>query len=166
MLISIHRGDDVEARHPWPEGTYVQGGSKGLVIKHEGGTYRTAFVEAFPREPDTFLRGEGATVEEAEDACWAKWERIVACPAHPEHGPFEPRMYRNGAGFCTRCGAWFPKVLPEDEPPVTLGEAVGHAMTHHMDALVEFAEDLEENRGGDGASFVASSEAGSNETGV
>lgn len=101
---------DVQARHPWPEGVYVQGGKRGLVVMRSGGgSYRTAFVEAFVT--GTFIRGEGPTVEEAEDAAWAKYQKVLDCDGTGQpHGPFEPRHYDNGAGFCTRCGAWFSGV--------------------------------------------------------
>lgn len=101
----------VEARHPWPEQVHVQGGGDGLVVRRaDGSAYRTAFVEAFPT--GTFLRGEGLTVEEAEDACWAKYQVFSACDGTGEpHGPFEARGYTNGSGFCTRCGAWMSHVL-------------------------------------------------------
>jgi hypothetical protein len=87
-------------RHPWPADCMVQGGAAGVVFR-EGGTYRTAFVEAFP---GTFLRGEGKTIAEAEDACWAKYEVLAACP---HNQGFDRRDYVNGAGFCRRCGTWF-----------------------------------------------------------
>jgi hypothetical protein len=89
------------ARHPWPEDCFVQGGGRGVVFA-EGKTYRTAFVEAFPA--GTFLRGEGATIAEAEDACWAQYERLSGCP-HDQG--FDRRDYVNGSGFCRRCGTWF-----------------------------------------------------------
>jgi hypothetical protein len=101
-------------RHPWPEDIFIQGGARGVVFKRDGGgAYRTAFVEVMPQQPATFLRGEGPTIAEAETAAWEKYQRILACPAHPDHGPFEARDYTNGAGFCTRCGSWFSRVLPE-----------------------------------------------------
>ena len=117
----------VAMRHPWPEDCFVQGGKSGVVFQRAGGSYRTAFVEAFPF--GTFLRGEGETVEAAEDACWAQCERLMACPAHPDHGPFERRQYRNGSGFCTQCGGWFARVLPplpddKDEEASLLGRAL------------------------------------------
>lgn len=100
------------ARHPWPdEVTLLQGGKNGLVLRREGGSYRTAFVEA--SLPGTFLRGEGETIADAEDVVWEQYERLTACPAYPDHGPFERRHYRNGAGFCIQCGGWFARVLPE-----------------------------------------------------
>lgn len=99
-------------RHPWPEEiSLIQGGARGLVLRRDGDDYQTAFVEVFP--PGTFIRGEGKTIADAEDVAWGAYQRLAACPAHPDHGPFERRQYRNGAGFCTQCGAWFSQVLPE-----------------------------------------------------
>ena len=74
------------------------------------GSYRTAFVEAFP---GTFLRGEGETIAEAEDACWAQYERLAACP-HDQG--FDRRSYVNGSGFCRRCGIWFPPRVTGFDP--------------------------------------------------
>lgn len=95
---------DVHARHPWPDDCKVQGGANGVVFTRDPDrpSYRTAFVEAFPVEPRTFVRGEGATVEEAEDDAWAKLSAILGCPTG--HADFETRGYRNGLGFCTACG--------------------------------------------------------------
>jgi hypothetical protein len=96
-------------RHPWPEDCLVQGGSSGVVFR-EGAPYRTAFVEAFP---GTFLRGEGKTITEAEDACWAKYEILAACP-HDQG--FSRRDYVNGSGFCNRCGTWFGHAVTGFDP--------------------------------------------------
>ena len=67
-------------------------------------------MEASPK--GTFLRGEGLTLQDAEDACWVKYQRALHCAGGGEHGPFEARQYENGAGFCVKCGAWFSRVLP------------------------------------------------------
>jgi hypothetical protein len=83
---------------PWPENCFVQAGARGVVFA-EAGAYRTAFFEAFPRDPDTFLRGEGASVAEAEAACWEKHQRILACSGHD----FERRGRRDGYAFCRHC---------------------------------------------------------------
>ncbi|WP_159599743.1 hypothetical protein [Agromyces humi] len=96
----------VESRHPWPAGMFIQGGGHGIVLSRSGGdSYRTAFVEAFPE--GTFIRGEGATVEDAEDAAWAKFQRYAGCPGHE----WETRGYRNGAGFCKHCGKFGSQVF-------------------------------------------------------
>lgn len=87
------------ARHDWPEGTFIQGGGSGLVLSRNG-NYHTAFVEVNPADMRTFIRGEGATIPEAEDAAWATYRRNADCPGHE----FEPRGYTNGAGFCKHCG--------------------------------------------------------------
>lgn len=98
---------ETDARHPWPEGCFVQGGSAGVVFTKTG-SYTTAFVEAFP---DTFIRGEGVTIEEAEDHCWAQYQEIAGCPGHE----WEARNYQNGGGICKHCGAFGSRVFtPED----------------------------------------------------
>lgn len=78
----------------------MQSGDDGLVISPRG-NYTTAFFEAFPRNPDTFIRGEGTTVGEAEDKAWEKYQRIIVCD-HVDG--FDRRGYRNGLGFCKKCG--------------------------------------------------------------
>lgn len=131
---TITRTDHV-TQYPWPDGMFIQGGTSGVVFR-KGEPYRTAFVEAFP--VGTFLRGEGKTVAEAEDACWAQYQRLTRCPAHPEHGPFEARDYTNGSGFCTRCGGWFSKVLPEQpELADRRPSLMERALSGDMDAAAE-----------------------------
>jgi hypothetical protein len=112
----IIKNTDFEAQHPWPEGMLVQGGESGIVLRQDAPNYTTAFVEAFP---NTFLRGEGKTLAEAEDKVWAQYERLISCPTYPTHGPFERRHYRNGAGYCTSCGGWFTASVTgfEELPP-------------------------------------------------
>lgn len=100
-----------DARHPWPNGCYIQGGSSGLVLARDGNHYTTAFVEAFPRNPDTFIRGEGATVADAEDAAWAKYQSYLACPGHE----YEARGYTNGAGFCRHCSMFASDVFTAEQ---------------------------------------------------
>jgi hypothetical protein len=86
----------------WPADCFVQWGSSGVVLSRNPNkeSYRTAFFEAFPNDPPTFIRGEGATVAAAEVAAFAKWEKYLSCLGHE----FERRDYRNGAGFCKHCG--------------------------------------------------------------
>lgn len=71
----------------------------------------TAFFEAFPKDPPTFIRGEGATIEEAECDAWGQFQKIRACPAHE----FEQRDYQNGGGICKHCGLFQMGVIPPVE---------------------------------------------------
>lgn len=115
---------DHETQYPWPPSVFLQGGTSGVVFRKDWSTYQTAFVEAAPA--GTFLRGEGATVAEAEADCWEQYLRYVHCDndrtkppyGQPWHGPYERRQYTNGSGFCTRCGIWMNRVLPvlPDDP--------------------------------------------------
>lgn len=118
-MARIIKNTRTEAQHDWPEDAYIQGGERGVVFGGPGGAYQTAFVEAFPG--GTFLRGEGSTLAEAEDSCWKQYQRYTDCDGSGRgHGPYERRQYRNGAGFCTRCGIWMSKVfesLPEEDKP-------------------------------------------------
>lgn len=104
------RNTDFETTFPWPTDLFIQGGTSGLVIRsvEQGGNYGTAFVECMPT--GTFIRGEGPTLVEAEKDCWAKYQRFLSCSGGGEHGPYEPRHYENGSGFCVKCGMWFNKV--------------------------------------------------------
>lgn len=118
---------------PWPENCFVQCGGDGLVIASKGSlnkvftsedplkelavqashpeSYITAFFEAFPKEPDTFIRGEGKDIAAAEEDAWTQYLSFVACKGHE----FEKRGYTNGAGFCVHCGMFKSKAfVPED----------------------------------------------------
>jgi hypothetical protein len=102
-----------EPKCAWPDDCYVQWGDTGVVFrrKEHGGSYETAFFEAFPG--DTFIRGEGKTVAEAEAHAFAQFIRFSACSGHD----FERRNYTNGAGFCKHCGMFKGKAfepIPED----------------------------------------------------
>lgn len=88
----------------------VQGGENGIVGTPTG-TYRTAFVEAFPENPKTFIRGEGDTIEEAELSAWEQYQKILSCEEHK----FERRGYKNGAGFCKKCDLFKSKVFQPSE---------------------------------------------------
>jgi len=106
-----HNHYDYTPQHPWDSDTYVQWGGNGMVVKSlkktleygdlsEGNIlYRTAFFEAFPRDPKTFIRGQGKTVQEAEQDAYNKLLKYKACSGHE----FEKRGYENGLGFCKHC---------------------------------------------------------------
>jgi len=94
----------------WPEECGVQAGDDGLVIGGEEGAYTTAFFEAFPtcNGVGTFIRGEGATVEEAEAKAFEKFEKANAC-LHDKG--WDRKGYTNGGAFCNGCGMFSGKVL-------------------------------------------------------
>lgn len=96
-----------ECKNEWPEDCFCQCGSNGTVFTPTG-YYETAFFEAFPNNPKTFIRGEGKTIELAEQQAWETYQKYFQC----DHPSFEARDYTNGAGFCTKCGLWFPDVIP------------------------------------------------------
>lgn len=87
----------------------VQGGEVGVVLVRGGPHYTTAFVECFPA--GSFLRGEGASVSEADDACWDKLQAYLNCPGHD----WEPRQYANGSGVCRVCGQYGSEVLTAED---------------------------------------------------
>lgn len=152
------------ARHPWPEDCGIQGGESGVVFT--SGTmsgalsdpkkalqvvvapetlphYRTAFFEAFPKNPQSFLRGEGKTLEEAEDACWRQWERIMACPGHE----FERGRYRQGQGICRHFGLYGSRVFPSlDRCGICGDEAYGTDRHDAFRCKRHYAEIPEEDK--------------------
>jgi hypothetical protein len=110
----IPRGNGAVTAHRWPEDCAIQGGDHGFVFSREGNHYTIAFFEAFPRDPATFIRGEGETVEAAEEDAWAQWQRILHCPSGGAH-EYETRGYRNGCGICKHCGLFSSGVFDLEE---------------------------------------------------
>jgi hypothetical protein len=135
----------------WPDDCFVQWGSLGIVFQNKDmvssietiadaiigdeaarekipevikGAYVTAFFEAFPRNPDTFLRGEGSSIEAAEISVFAKFTKHQNCPGHE----YERRNYRNGAGFCIHCGMFKSKAFEPLERCVKCDTPTFHAM--------------------------------------
>lgn len=82
----------------WPDDCYVQWGSSGVVLCEQ--PYTTAFFEAFPKEPNTFIRGEGKTIREAEKQAFDMLQKYLLCEEHE----FERGSYTSGAGTCIKCG--------------------------------------------------------------
>lgn len=98
-LSLLSKAKEYICQFEWPDDCFVQGGDSGVVLS-KNGNYQTAFVEAFPKNPNTFIRGEGRTLEEAEKSAWEQFQKHSKCT----HPGFERRSYQNGAGFCIGCG--------------------------------------------------------------
>lgn len=96
-------GGDYDCQQAWPEGTYLQCGDDGLVIAEE--SYYTAFFEAFPKNPSTFIRGQGKTVQDAELDAFNKYLKIQACDGHEyeRHGETEHANCLKCGLFTTHC---------------------------------------------------------------
>lgn len=110
-----------ECKFSWPEECFVQCGDKGIVLTRQEQTdgshaYRTAFFEAFPRNPDTFIRGEGESIEEAEDDAYKQYLHFSNCLDHE----YERRDYTNGAGFCIHCGMFKGKAFEPIRVPCVI----------------------------------------------
>lgn len=107
-VIKMSMSEPWTSPHDYPPG-YIQGGRTGIVFSAKG-NYRTAFIEFFPAE-DSMLRGEGKTIEEADEDLWAKLAKQNACPGHE----YEPRNYQNGAGFCKHCNKFKSKCFTAED---------------------------------------------------
>lgn len=89
---------------------FVQGGRNGMVLNRaDGSSYRTAFVECSPK--GSFIRGEGDTLQTADDNCWAKLQAYLGCAQHV----WEARQYRNGGGFCRTCNQFGSGVFTAEQ---------------------------------------------------
>lgn len=94
---------------PWPEDCTVQWGSPRTLDRDDKDPIVVdGFFEAFPAQPtraSSYLRGEGTSIEEAERACFARYEREKECNHHwgraRTHGK---APYTNGYGWCQLCG--------------------------------------------------------------
>jgi len=136
MEISKHlKNDPYKPLCKWEDDFYVQWGGNGLVLKCGGlekslssdnpldeavkqTVYRTAFFEAFSNVHDMFVRGEGDTIEIAEQNAFNKAVKQIACNDHE----YERRHYRNGCGVCKHCGH-FKKVFDPLEKCAVCGVA-------------------------------------------
>ena len=129
-----NRRSDYVPACAWPDDCTVQWGANGVVISGNT-TYRTAFFEAFPAilkdsgEPG-FFRGEGTTVEDAEQDCFEHFRQSSACThvwgrgfkvrqklTKIKNGVERPKLrgetvYTNGGALCRKCGAFCMKFRP------------------------------------------------------
>lgn len=69
-----------ETKLNWNKDLTMQCGEKGIVASlSRNQSYITAFFEVFLKSPKTLIRGEGKTIEEAENNAWSKFEKISNC---------------------------------------------------------------------------------------
>lgn len=100
-------GEPYECVFDWPDDCFVQCGENGLVISASKEDYNTAFFEAFPKNPSTFIRGEGKNIMDAEQQAWNKHNKYLACEKH------EYRRHREDSehGICIHCGLFTTHVF-------------------------------------------------------
>lgn len=108
---------DYTCKYDWPTDCFVQCGGKGVVIgnQHKKG-YVTAFFEAFPS--NNFIRGEGETVDLAEDAAWKKYQVMATCPEHH----FIKSESRKRDAVCECCGFSVKNYYPPEHVCSCCGE--------------------------------------------
>jgi hypothetical protein len=138
-IIDFRTFGPVEAQHPWPAETVVSAG-RGVVFitnakEGEPQSYRTLFMEVYPPGAG-FIRGEGATPEECENAAWAKYELAIFCTDGRGVHCFVPRAYKNGAGFCSFCST-FKSDAFTGEQLGQLCRVCGTGTTHHWEETAE-----------------------------
>jgi hypothetical protein len=92
------------AKNNWKK-TFIQCGGQGLVLSASKGGYRTAFFEAFPNIDgyDTFIRGEGETIREAEINAFKKYQVYLSCPGHKFERLHRGKHRSDGYGTCAVC---------------------------------------------------------------
>ena len=94
---------DYKPLHDWPGDTLVQWGGNGVVLGKN--PYSTAFFEAFPDKKLSsaggFIRGEGATIEDAEDDAFSKFKRQDEC-----NHLWGREHYLNSGQLCRHCRAF------------------------------------------------------------
>lgn len=109
IIASQHTWKDKDHRplSDWPDDCTVQWGGSGIVLSDRpGGSYGTAFFEAFP-ENGGFIRGEGPTIDEAEARAFSKFQKISAC----DHA-WSRKNYTNGGAICRHCGGFMTVFRP------------------------------------------------------
>lgn len=114
----------------WGDDVFVQWGN-GIIPA-------TPFFEAFP--PNTFIRGEGDTIEDAERKAFAQYEREKSCDHffgrhHPRRG-----TYTNGGAFCHFCGRFESSYF---KPVVEFGQ-YRKPLTHWENDFLDSLENDEE----------------------
>lgn len=132
-------GEDFNCNHNWPDDCFVQCGDSGIVIGN-GSVRRTAFFEAFPKNPKTFIRGEGETVVDAEFSAWNQYQKILNCNNH------EFERYRGEMGKCKNCQLALSNYFdPEHTCFICKKEAVNEEYKKNKYCLFHYSEETIKN---------------------
>ena len=113
----------------WPEEATVQWGH-GLIPA-------VPFFEAFL--PNTFIRGEGESIEEAERKAFSQYLREKNCSHQWGRQRKNGVLYTNGAGWCKKCGAFRSKMF---KPIVELGSYRRPLSATENSLIEDFGDDL------------------------
>lgn len=149
------QGPAHQAAHPWPAETIVSAG-KGVVFvtnpkEGQEKTYMTLFMEVYP--PDvSFIRGQGVSFQECEDAAWDKYQLALKCLDGSGIHDWQPRKHRNGAGFCSRCNTFKSGVFTPEE--VAAFDPVEEKPSGILDGLVDALEKRAQQRGSKNTSLL------------
>ena len=101
-------GEPYDCLCNWPENCFVQCGERGIVGSRSGDVYETAFFEAFPKAPSTFIRGEGKNIQEAEEHAWNQYNKYLSC----NHHEYKRHGKDSEHGICIHCGLFTSHVFP------------------------------------------------------
>jgi hypothetical protein len=117
-------GPDYTCNFEWAEDVFVQCG---------GSIKRGFFFEAFPK--DTFIRADSKeSIQDAERKAWEKHQKHNSCELdHKNPDNFERRDYRNGLGFCVKCGYSTSKIFLPLEICCVCGVNCYHATDKNND---------------------------------
>lgn len=104
-------GNMHDCQHDWPDNVRIQHGEKGIVFS-KNGNYSTSFFEAFPPTSvtDSYVRGEGSSVKEAENNAFEKYLKMINCEQHDY-----VRKGKGESGICKLCSSTKDEVFPPVE---------------------------------------------------
>jgi hypothetical protein len=110
-LVSSSLSKPYVAKYDWKK-TYIQGGDSGVVFCR-GKSYETSFIEVFPKigKHSTFIRGEGASMREAEEAAMIKVKGAESCLEHEFSRKVSGSERTDGSGVCIKCNLFSSTAL-------------------------------------------------------
>lgn len=138
--LGLMNTSDYTCKYDWPTECFVQCGGKGVVMgnQHRKG-YVTAFFEAFPF--NNFIRGEGETIDLAEDAAWKKYQVMANCTEHS----FKKSESRQRDAVCECCGLSIRDYYPPEKECSCCGKSnVSLSIYNQYFCLEHFIEKAEQ----------------------